>query len=88
MMKTNAAAIDYDDWDTPGWTFDDLLPLVKKVSSCLSLRSMIRGPNVLNLLNDRVRLMIRQTLIVPSMETRDLFIFRLEVIRVILEMNS
>ena len=35
MMKTNAASIDYDDWDTPGWTFDDLLPLVKKVSSAL-----------------------------------------------------
>jgi alcohol oxidase len=31
MMYTRASASDYDDWDTEGWTFNDLKPLFKKV---------------------------------------------------------
>lgn len=35
MMYTRAPASDYDDWakvhDNPGWSFSDLLPLIKKV---------------------------------------------------------
>ena len=35
MVYTQPAASDYDDWanvhNNPGWSFDDLLPLIKKV---------------------------------------------------------
>jgi alcohol oxidase len=31
MMYTRANASDYDDWNTPAWTFNDLKPLLKKV---------------------------------------------------------
>ena len=27
----NAAKSDFDDWDMPGWSFDELLPTIKKV---------------------------------------------------------
>jgi len=30
MVYTRAAASDYDDWETEGWKFGDLLPLFKK----------------------------------------------------------
>ena len=33
MMYTRASASDYDDWQTEGWTFDDLKPLLLKVTS-------------------------------------------------------
>ncbi|KAL1753176.1 alcohol oxidase-like protein, partial [Schizophyllum commune] len=33
MMYTRAAASDYDDWGAPGWTADDLLPLLKKTET-------------------------------------------------------
>jgi len=33
MMYTRASASDYDDWRTEGWTFDDLKPLLLKVTS-------------------------------------------------------
>jgi alcohol oxidase len=33
MMYTRANASDYDDWNTTGWSFDDLKPLLKKVFS-------------------------------------------------------
>jgi len=36
MVYTRAAASDYDDWETEGWMFGDLLPLFKKVQSLLS----------------------------------------------------
>jgi alcohol oxidase len=32
MMYTRAQGIDYDDWDTEGWSAKDLLPLFKKAS--------------------------------------------------------
>ena len=31
MMYTRASASDYDDWNTDGWTFNELKPLLKKV---------------------------------------------------------
>lgn len=31
MMYTRASASDYDDWNTEGWTFKDLKPLLLKV---------------------------------------------------------
>jgi choline dehydrogenase-like flavoprotein len=31
MMYTRASASDYDAWNTEGWGFQDLLPLLKKV---------------------------------------------------------
>ena len=31
MMYTRASASDYDDWNTEGWTFNDLKPLLLKV---------------------------------------------------------
>ena len=30
MMYTRASASDYDDWESEGWTTDELLPLMKK----------------------------------------------------------
>jgi alcohol oxidase len=32
MVYTRPAASDYDDWNTEGWTFQDLIPLFKKVT--------------------------------------------------------
>ena len=31
-MYTRGSASDYDDWNTEGWAFKDLLPLARKVS--------------------------------------------------------
>jgi alcohol oxidase len=31
MMYTRAQAVDFDDWETKGWTANDLLPLMKRV---------------------------------------------------------
>jgi len=36
MMYTRASASDYDDWNTEGWTFNDLKPLLLKVDLALS----------------------------------------------------
>ncbi|KAI5886021.1 alcohol oxidase-like protein [Schizophyllum commune H4-8] len=33
MMYTRAAASDYNDWGAPGWTADELLPLLKKTET-------------------------------------------------------
>jgi choline dehydrogenase-like flavoprotein len=35
MMYTRGQAIDYDDWNTEGWSAKDLVPLLRKVSGCL-----------------------------------------------------
>jgi alcohol oxidase len=32
MMYNRASASDYDDWNVEGWSFDDLKPLLKKVT--------------------------------------------------------
>jgi len=32
MMYSRASRSDYDGWDTPGWSTDELLPLINKVS--------------------------------------------------------
>ena len=32
MAYQNAAKSDFDDWNQPGWTFDELLPAIKKVA--------------------------------------------------------
>jgi alcohol oxidase len=31
MMYTRAQGVDFDDWETKGWSADDLLPLMKRV---------------------------------------------------------
>lgn len=31
LMYTRAQGVDYDDWETKGWTAEDLLPLLKRV---------------------------------------------------------
>jgi alcohol oxidase len=31
MMYTRAQGVDFDDWETKGWTANDLLPLMKRV---------------------------------------------------------
>jgi alcohol oxidase len=31
MMYTRPPATDFDDWQTPGWTGDDVIPYFKKV---------------------------------------------------------
>lgn len=31
LMYTRAQGVDYDDWETKGWTAKDLLPLLKRV---------------------------------------------------------
>ena len=36
MMYTRASASDYDDWNTEGWTFNDLKPLLRKVDLSFS----------------------------------------------------
>jgi alcohol oxidase len=33
MMYTRAQAIDYDSWNTPGWTAKDLLPICNKLET-------------------------------------------------------
>lgn len=33
MMYTRASASDYDDWNTQGWTFNDLKPLLLQVAT-------------------------------------------------------
>ncbi|KAL8280693.1 hypothetical protein RQP46_007016 [Phenoliferia psychrophenolica] len=33
LMYTRGSASDYDDWNTEGWAFDDLLPLARKVET-------------------------------------------------------
>lgn len=33
MMYTRAQRSDYDSWNTPGWTADDLIPLSKKLEN-------------------------------------------------------
>ena len=33
MMYTRAQGIDYDSWETPGWTAKDILPLCKKLET-------------------------------------------------------
>jgi len=38
MMYTRASASDYDDWNTEGWTFEDLKPLLLK--ACLRIGPM------------------------------------------------
>jgi alcohol oxidase len=30
-MYTRAQGVDFDDWETKGWTANDLLPLMKRV---------------------------------------------------------
>lgn len=32
MMYTRAQGCDFDSWDTPGWSVDDMWPFLKKVS--------------------------------------------------------
>lgn len=32
MIYNRASASDFDDWNTEGWTFKDLKPLLKKVN--------------------------------------------------------
>jgi alcohol oxidase len=34
QMYTRASASDYDDWDTPGWSAKELLPLLRKLENC------------------------------------------------------
>jgi hypothetical protein len=31
MAYQNAAKSDFDDWNQPGWSFEELLPAIKKV---------------------------------------------------------
>ncbi|KAG9100669.1 hypothetical protein FS749_013716 [Ceratobasidium sp. UAMH 11750] len=33
LMYTRASASDYDDWETPGWSSEDLLPLLRKTET-------------------------------------------------------
>ncbi|ORY88111.1 GMC oxidoreductase-domain-containing protein [Leucosporidium creatinivorum] len=33
LMYTRASASDYDDWDTEGWSFNDILPLARKMET-------------------------------------------------------
>ena len=33
MMYTRAQGIDYDQWETPGWTAEDMLPLCNKLET-------------------------------------------------------
>lgn len=33
MMYTRAQGIDFDRWDTPGWTAKDMLPMLKKLET-------------------------------------------------------
>jgi alcohol oxidase len=42
MMYTRASASDYDDWNTEGWTFNDLKPLLLKVISPLDVITLDR----------------------------------------------
>lgn len=32
QMYNNASGSDFDDWQQPGWTFDELKPVIRKVS--------------------------------------------------------
>jgi len=34
----NAAKSDFDDWNMPGWSFDELLPTIRKVRIAYHLR--------------------------------------------------
>lgn len=34
LMYTRASASDYDDWNTEGWSFNDILPLARKMETC------------------------------------------------------
>ena len=45
MMYTRAQGVDFDDWETKGWTADDLLPLMKRVrflrqANCIETRTL------------------------------------------------
>ena len=71
MMYTRAAASDYDDWGATGWTADDLLPLLKKVSTYSELAT---GLGVSHLCahtehTDRRRKPIKKNPINPHMGT-------------------
>lgn len=33
LMYTRASASDYDDWETEGWSFNDILPLARKMET-------------------------------------------------------
>jgi len=44
MMYTRAQGVDFDDWETEGWSANDLLPLMKRVrllSSCFRPHGLI-----------------------------------------------
>ncbi|KAI5782943.1 GMC oxidoreductase-domain-containing protein [Pyronema domesticum] len=41
MMYTRASASDYNDWNQPGWTYEDLVPMMKKLETC----HYTSGPN-------------------------------------------
>ena len=48
MMYSRALREDYDSWETPGWTADDMIPFLKKVRMPLmpffsSFTSLYRG---------------------------------------------
>lgn len=32
QMYNNASGSDFDDWQQPGWTFEELKPVIRKVS--------------------------------------------------------
>lgn len=42
MMYTRASASDYDDWNTEGWAFNDLKPLLLKVTLPLEVITLGR----------------------------------------------
>ncbi|KAI5787780.1 hypothetical protein FPQ18DRAFT_344911 [Pyronema domesticum] len=43
LMYTRASASDFDDWQTPGWTYSDLLPLLKKLETCYFSSGLTHG---------------------------------------------
>lgn len=43
MRYTRASASDFDDWQTPGWTYSDLLPLLKKLETCYFSSGLTHG---------------------------------------------
>lgn len=43
LMYTRGSASDYDDWNQEGWSFNDLLPLTRKVRRGAGTRSRSRS---------------------------------------------
>jgi alcohol oxidase len=47
LMYTRGQAIDYDDWDTEGWSARDLVPLLRKASGRLGRKCNVSGQRIL-----------------------------------------